>query len=155
MWGVLAPFFYHCGNFTNRKVSSHLRHSLHRSTHTPSNKAPPPRPSCIEPSLPMITVWAFSPYPSALLRSPGSCLLWAPSLWEALSLIVGTGPCTLTCLCSDPLESTGTTHQWPGAEQLYQLNLWKLKYPVILAAWSLKLSPTYYSQQKPGASQAK
>lgn len=37
-----------------------------------------------------------------------------------------------------------------GAEQLYQLSLGKLKYPVILAVWSLKLSPTYHSRQNQG-----
>lgn len=111
---VLAPFFHHCGNFMIRMVSSHLLRSLHRSMATPSNTAP--TPPCTEPPLPMtsgppLPAAAFSHSPLEPLRSPEPCLRRAPSQWEPLSPMVGAGPCTLTCQCSEPLESTGTTHQ--------------------------------------------
>lgn len=112
-------------------------------------------PSVIEAPLSIIaghplSVSVSSDYTVGLPRPPHSCLSWTPAQWEPMSLTISAGPCTLACLYSDPLESTGTTHQWPGAEQLYQLSLGKLKYPVILAVWSLKLSPMYYSQQNQG-----
>lgn len=85
MWRVLASFFYRCGNFIIRMVSSHLP----KGRDAPSNCSP--SPLCIEPSFSMISghplsVSAFAHSLSLLLKSLGSCLTWAPSLWEPLSL---------------------------------------------------------------------
>lgn len=115
IWEVFTPFFHYCGNFTIRMVSSHLLHSLHRSMDAPSNAAPHPTlhgaPSLHDLWPSSLCLSLLSLFLLVLLRSPEPCLTWAPSLWEPLSLIVGAGPCTLTCQCSEPLESTGTTHQ--------------------------------------------
>lgn len=129
--------------------SSHLSCSLHRSKDAPRSPALPT--ACIEPPLSAIS---GHPLPVSALCHSSSRLLGLVSLRnlsvEALVSEYGAGPCTSTCQCQDPLEPTGTTHQWPGAEQLYQLSLGKLRYPVILAVWSLKLSPIYYSLQNQG-----
>lgn len=97
-------------------------------------------------------LWPFSSclsLVSPVLWAPKPCLPWEP-LCGSSCPEAAAGPFTLTCPCQDPLEPTGITHQWPEAEQLYQLSLGKLKYPVIMAVWSLKLSPIYYSRQNQG-----
>lgn len=85
MWRVLASFFSHCGNFIIRMVSSHLP----KGRDAPSNCSS--SPLWFEPSSSMISghplsVSAFANSLLLLLRSLGSCLTWAPSLWEHLSL---------------------------------------------------------------------
>lgn len=140
MWRALASFFYHCGNFIFRTVSSHLP----KGRDAPSNCSPPH--SASSPLSPWSLATLSLSQPSL---TPSYCCSGLLGLVSHGHLLCGS-PYPLTCQRLDPLESTGTAHQWPGAEQLYQLSLGKLKYPVILAVWSLKLSPTYYSRQNQG-----